>query len=282
MTEGEAAPAAPAEQGSRNLLMRVLAAVVLAPAAIAIAWYGGWLWALLVTLATIGLYLEWLTIAGLVREWRASVPGVTALATAGVCLIAARLDAALIVLGIGLVTVAWLSPERRSWCAAGFLYAACAEVAAILVRLHPDHGFAALFFVLLVVWAADIGGYFAGRGIGGPKLWPKVSPKKTWAGAFGGFAGSLAVAVAFAAAGAGKTGPLLALGAFLSVISQLGDLFESAVKRHFGVKDSSHIIPGHGGLMDRLDGFVAAVVAAAILGFLRGGADGVGRGLMVW
>ena len=86
----------------------------------------------------------------------------------------------------------------------------------------------------------------------------------------------------FAAAGAGKTGPLLALGAFLSVTSQLGDLFESAVKRRFGVKDSSHIIPGHGGLMDRLDGFVAAVVAAAILGFLRAGADGVGRGLMVW
>ena len=90
------------------------------------------------------------------------------------------------------------------------------------------------------------------------------------------------MAGAFAGAGAGKTGPLLALAAFLSVISQLGDLFESAVKRRFGVKDSSRIIPGHGGLLDRLDGFVAAVVAAAIFGFLRGGADGVGRGLMVW
>ncbi|MGQ0686048.1 phosphatidate cytidylyltransferase [Bradyrhizobium sp.] len=281
MTGGEAAPAA-AERGSRNLLMRLLAAVVLAPVAIAIAWYGGWLWALLVISATIGLYLEWLTVVGLVREWRASVPGVVALATAGTCMIAGNLDAASIVLGIGLVAVALLSPERRNWAAAGFFYAAAAEVAAILVRLHPDHGFAALFFVLLVVWAADIGGYFAGRGIGGPKLWPKVSPKKTWAGAIGGFAGSLAVAGAFAAAGAGKTGPLLALGAVLSVISQLGDLFESAVKRRFGVKDSSHIIPGHGGLMDRLDGFVAAVVAALILGFLRGGADGVGRGLMVW
>lgn len=282
MTEGEAAPAAPAGQGARNLLMRVLAAVVLAPLAIAIAWIGGWLWALLVIAAAIGLYLEWLTVVGLVREWRASVPGVTALAIAGICLIGARLDAALIALGVGVVAVALLSPQRRNWSAAGFLYAAGAEVAAILVRLNPDHGFAALFFVLLVVWAADIGGYFAGRGIGGPKLWPRVSPKKTWAGAIGGFAGSLAVAGAFAAGGTGKTGPLLALGAFLSVISQLGDLFESAVKRRFGVKDSSHIIPGHGGLMDRLDGFVAAVVAAAILGFLRGGADGVGRGLMVW
>jgi phosphatidate cytidylyltransferase len=136
--------------------------------------------------------------------------------------------------------------------------------------------------VLLVVWVTDIGGYFAGRGIGGPKLWPRVSPKKTWAGAVGGFAASLVVAGGFAAFDLGKTGPFLMLGAMLSVVSQLGDLFESAVKRRFGVKDSSHIIPGHGGLLDRLDGFVAAVVMAAIFGFLRGGADGVGRGLMVW
>jgi phosphatidate cytidylyltransferase len=282
VSEGEAAPAAPAEQGSRNLLMRVLAALVLAPLAIAIAWAGGWLWVLLVTLAAIGLYLEWLMVVGLLREWRAAAPGVAALALAGIAMAAGRLDAALAVLGIGLLAVAALSPARRNWSVAGMLYAAAAEVASVLVRLHPEHGFAALFFVLLVVWAADIGGYFAGRGIGGPKLWPKVSPKKTWAGAVGGFAGSIAVGGAFAIAGAGKTLPLLALAAFLSVTSQLGDLFESAVKRHFGVKDSSHLIPGHGGLMDRLDGFIAAVVAAAILGFLRGGADGVGRGLMVW
>jgi phosphatidate cytidylyltransferase len=282
VTEGEAAPAAPAEQGSRNLLMRVLAASVLAPIAIAIAWAGGWPWALLVISATIGLYVEWLVIVGLARELRATVPGVAALAVAGVCLIAGRLEATLIVLGIGLVVVALLAPERRSWGATGFFYAAAAEVASVLVRQDPVNGFTALFFVLLLVWAADIGGYFAGRAIGGPKLWPRVSPKKTWAGAIGGFAGSLLVAGLFAAAGVGKSGPLLALGAILSVISQLGDLFESAVKRHFGVKDSSHIIPGHGGLLDRLDGFVAAVVAAAIFGLLRGGADGVGRGLMVW
>jgi phosphatidate cytidylyltransferase len=137
-------------------------------------------------------------------------------------------------------------------------------------------------FVMLIVWVTDIGGYFAGRGIGGPKLWPRVSPKKTWAGAIGGFAASLAVAAGFAACGFGKILPMLLLGAVLSVASQLGDLFESAVKRRFGVKDSSHIIPGHGGLLDRLDGFVAAVVVAAIFGLLRGGADGVGRGLMVW
>ena len=281
MTEDEAAPAA-AEQGSRNLLMRVLAALVLAPLAIAIAYSGGWLWATLVTLASIGLYVEWLMIIGLAREMRVTASGIAALAIAGICLIAGRIDAALIVLAIGLVAVALVSPERRNWTATGFLYAAAAEIAAVLVRLDSDNGFAALMFVLLVVWVTDIGGYFAGRGIGGPKLWPRVSPKKTWAGAVGGFVASLVIAASFAALGLGKTGALLLVAAFFSVVSQLGDLFESAVKRRFGVKDSSQIIPGHGGLLDRLDGFVAAVVVAAIFGVLRGGVDGVGRGLMVW
>jgi phosphatidate cytidylyltransferase len=224
VTEGEAAPAA-AEAGSRNLVMRVIAALVLAPLAIAIAYVGGLLWTALATLVAIGLYMEWLTIVGGADAIRVVASGIVALALAG---------------------------------------------------------FAALIFVLLIVWVTDIGGYFAGRGIGGPRLWPRVSPKKTWAGAVGGFVASLAVAAGFAAAGVGKTVPLLMLSALLTVVSQLGDLFESAVKRRFGVKDSSHIIPGHGGLLDRLDGFVAAVVVAAIFGFLRGGADGVGRGLMVW
>jgi phosphatidate cytidylyltransferase len=282
VTEGKAAPAAVAEHSSRNLLMRVIAALVLAPLAIAIAYAGGWLWAALVTLAAIGLYVEWLMIVGAVRERRVVGLGVVALAVAALCLGFGRIDASLIALALGFAAVALFSPERRVWTATGFAYAAAAEIASVLVRLDRIEGFAALTLVLLVVWVTDIGGYFAGRGIGGPKLWPRVSPKKTWAGAIGGFVASLVVAAGFVLFGLGKVGPLLLLGAVLSVASQLGDLFESAVKRRFGVKDSSHIIPGHGGLMDRLDGFVAAVVMAAIFGFLRGGVDGVGRGLMVW
>jgi phosphatidate cytidylyltransferase len=282
VTEGEAAPAAAAEPESRNLLLRVVVALVLAPLAIAIAYAGGWLWVCLVTLASIGLYVEWLTVVGSAGEIRVAASGVVALALAGLGLAAGRIDAALVVLAIGFVAVVLISPERRNWTAAGFFYAAAAEIASVLVRLDSAKGFVALILVLLVVWVTDIGGYFAGRGIGGPKLWPRVSPKKTWAGAIGGFVASLVVAGGFAVLDLGKTGPLLLLGAMLSVVSQLGDLFESAVKRRFGVKDSSHIIPGHGGLLDRLDGFVAAVVMAAIFGFLRGGADGVGRGLMVW
>jgi phosphatidate cytidylyltransferase len=262
--------------------MRVIAALVLAPVAIAIAYAGGFLWTLLVTLAAIGLYVEWLMVIGAGRRPRVTAAGALALAAAGACLGAGRLDAALPVLAIGLLVVAAISPEQRWWTIAGFCYAVVAEVASVLLRQDPEEGFVALMFVLLVVWATDIGGYFAGRGIGGPKLWPRVSPKKTWAGAVGGFVGSLVVAAGFAAFGLGLVALLLVLGAVLSVVSQFGDLFESAVKRRFGVKDSSHLIPGHGGLMDRLDGFVAAVAVAAIFGFLRGGADGVGRGLMVW
>jgi phosphatidate cytidylyltransferase len=280
VTESQAAPAA--EQGSRNLIRRVVAALVLAPVAVAIAYVGGWLWTMLVTLAAIGLYVEWLMIVDVARETRVVTSGAVALAISGLCLALGRIDASLLALILGLVAVALLSPGLRNWIATGFGYAAAAQIASVLVRLDQVWGFVALILVLLVVWVTDIGGYFAGRGIGGPKLWPRVSPKKTWAGAVGGFVASLVIAAGFAAFGLGKTGPLLLLGAVLSISSQLGDLFESAVKRRFGVKDSSHIIPGHGGLMDRLDGFVAAVVLAAVFGFLRGGVDGVGRGLMVW
>jgi phosphatidate cytidylyltransferase len=282
VTDSKATPAAMAEQGSRNLLVRVAAALVLAPVAIAIAYAGGWPWAVLVTLAAIGLYVEWLTIIGVAREARIAGSGAVALAIAGVCLATTQIDAALVVLALGLAAIALLSPRQRIWATAGYCYAAAAEIASVLVRLDQVYGFVALILILLVVWVTDIGGYFAGRGLGGPKLWPRVSPKKTWAGAIGGFAASLAVSGGFAAFGLGRPGSFLLLGAALSVVSQAGDLFESAVKRRFGVKDSSHIIPGHGGLLDRLDGYVAAVVMAAIFGLLRGGVDGVGRGLMVW
>jgi phosphatidate cytidylyltransferase len=281
VTEGEAAAAADAGQGSRNLMMRVLAAAVLAPAAIAILYAGGWLWTALVTLAAIGLYVEWLTIVG-ARTPRVMAAGIVTLFGAAVWLGIGRIGPTYVIIALGVIVAALLSPHRRGWAALGGCYAFAALIASVAVRLDQVWGFTALMFVLLIVWVTDIGGYFAGRGIGGPKLWPRVSPKKTWAGAIGGFAASLVVTAGFAAFGLGKIGPLLLLAAVLSIASQLGDLFESAVKRRFGVKDSSQIIPGHGGLLDRLDGFVAAIVLAAIFGILRGGADGVGRGLMVW
>lgn len=281
MTEGQASITTTGREGN-NLLLRIVAALVMAPLAIAMAYVGGWLWTGLVTAAAIGLYVEWLTVIG-ARKLRLVIVGVLILLAVGwvdLGHINKIYLSALVALGV--LAVGILSSDHRLWTAAGLGYALAASIASSAVRLDQLRGFAALMLVLLVVWATDIGGYFAGRLIGGPKLWPQVSPKKTWAGAIGGFAASLGVAAGFTAFNFGKIIPLLLLGAVLSIASQLGDLFESAVKRRFGVKDSSHIIPGHGGLMDRLDGFVAAIVLAAVFGFLRGGADGVGRGLMVW
>jgi phosphatidate cytidylyltransferase len=282
VSEGKAVPAAVAGQGARNLLTRVAAALVLAPIAIAVAYAGSWWWIVPGTLLAIGLFVEWLTVVGSAREKRVIAAGVVALTVAGLCLGFARVELALVALGLGAAATALLSSRQRGWTSGGFLYAGAAQMASVVVRLDSATGFVALVFVMLIVWVTDIGGYFAGRGIGGAKLWPRVSPNKTWAGAIGGFGASLVIALGFAALDLGQAWPLLMLAAVLSVVAQLGDLFESAVKRRFGVKDSSHIIPGHGGLMDRLDGFVAAIVLASIFGLLRGGVDGVGRGLMVW
>ena len=282
MTESEAASTSVTGREGHNLLLRVVATLVMAPLAIAAAYAGGWAWSGLVTAGAIGLYIEWLGVVGARKPILISLGIVVLLGLCWVETVHMTTSTVAAIAIAGIFAVAVFSGDRRTWVSIGMIYALAALVGSIAVRLDADWGFAALMFVLLVVWVTDIGGYFAGRLIGGPKLWQRVSPKKTWAGAVGGFAGSLCIAIGFFASGLGRVVPLLLLGAALSVISQLGDLFESAVKRRFGVKDSSHIIPGHGGLMDRLDGFVAAIVLAAIFGFWRGGADGVARGLMVW
>lgn len=276
-TAGDGAP------GLRsNLAMRVMAALVLAPLAIAAAWFGGWFWIGLVTITVVGLFGEWLLIVGNLSR-PALMWGFLSLAAAGVCLAVDNFEIANLSIALGLFAMFLFSARaHRSWSAIGLGYTAAALFACVLVRRDPGYGFSALIFVFLVVWITDILGYFVGRGVGGPKLWVRVSPKKTWSGAIGGVAGSIVFAAAFAGAGYGKLAPMLLLGTVISVISQLGDLFESALKRRFGVKDSSQIIPGHGGLLDRLDGFMAAIIAAAVIGYMRSGTDGIGQGLLVW
>ncbi|CCD93983.1 Phosphatidate cytidylyltransferase (CDP-diacylglycerol synthase) [Bradyrhizobium sp. ORS 375] len=274
--------AAPPRKAPSNLLMRIAAALVLVPLALGAAYAGGVFWTALVTLVAVGLYLEWLMVIGEVRTVSVGTSGALAIAIAGLCCAFGLIDVAVVVLAVGLIAATLLAAGRRVWVAAGFVYAAAAELASVLVRFDQQQGWYALVLVFLVVWSSDIGGYVAGRSIGGVRLAPRVSPNKTWAGAIGGFVASLVAASAWSLAGAGGLGAMLVLAAVLSVVSQLGDLAESAVKRHFGVKDSSHIIPGHGGLLDRLDGYVAAIVFAALVGLLRGGLDGVGRGLLVW
>jgi len=271
-----------AAKPSSNLFIRVIAALILAPLTIMVVFAGGWLWILLVTAVAVGLFYEWHTIVNPKREPRVFAVGVIALELIGLALWFGWNGVAFVTAVIAPTLIALLSPEKRGWNVGGFVYAAAALIASVLVRLDPAIGFYALVFPLLIVWVTDIGGYFAGRTFGGPKLAPRISPKKTWAGAIGGLVLSIVIALAAAWLGWGRLVPMLVVGILLSIVSQFGDLFESWVKRQFDVKDSSQIIPGHGGLLDRLDGFVAAIVFAAIFGFLRAGLDGVGRGFMMW
>lgn len=266
----------------RNLLVRLATVAVLAPLTIAIAYVGGLVWIAIATLVAAGLLIEWLALVGAKRSVAVLILSGATLLEAAVCAALHKFTESIAVALLGMLAIALAAPGRRAWSAVGVAYAAAALIAAVWLRHDAEDGFAAVLFVLLVVWATDSGGYFAGRGIGGPKLWPSVSPNKTWAGAAGSVVAALAVAGGFIAAGYGRAMPLLAVALVLSVASQLGDLFESAVKRRFGVKDSGTLIPGHGGLLDRLDGFVAAVIIAAAIGAARGGSDGAARGLMLW
>jgi phosphatidate cytidylyltransferase len=179
----------------------------------------------------------------------------------------------------------WLhitASQRLALLFPGLVYAAVACVAPIVLRLDAHYGLAAVLLLFAVVWSTDVLGYVAGRLAGGPKLWPAVSPKKTWSGAIGGTLGAAVAGVLVARANSLALAPVAALSVVLSIAAQAGDLMESALKRHFGVKDASHLIPGHGGVMDRLDGFIVATFVAALIGISRGGLANPGRGLLMW
>jgi phosphatidate cytidylyltransferase len=170
------------------------------------------------------------------------------------------------------------SGRGRFAYAMGFPYLGLAALALPWLRADPAVGLANTLFVLCVVWASDIGAYVIGRLLGGPKLAPAISPGKTWSGAIGGLASAALAGVAVAAGFSPEISVLhvVALGVGLGIISQAGDLLESALKRHFGVKDSGRIIPGHGGLLDRLDALLAVAPVAALLALT------VGRGVVLW
>jgi phosphatidate cytidylyltransferase len=189
-----------------------------------------------------------------------------------------------LLVALGAIIAAILAPRpHRTWLTAGVCYAGALLLSAVLLRGSDWPGFIALVLLFAVVWTTDIFGYFAGRAFGGPKLMPSVSPKKTWSGAIAGVAGAMVVAMLVAAAFGGLNKIAFAcLALLLSVLSQAGDLLESAIKRRFGAKDASGLIPGHGGVMDRLDGFWAAALAACVIGVLRGGFGDAARGLLIW
>jgi CDP-diglyceride synthetase len=172
---------------------------------------------------------------------------------------------------------AWPIPPKYD-LALGFVWVSLPAIALLWLRADPVAGLPNTLFILAVVWGSDIGAYIVGRLAGGPKLAPAISPGKTWSGAVGGLASAVLAGLAVAACLSPEISPSHAIGPgiVLGIISQAGDLLESALKRHFGVKDSGHIIPGHGGLLDRLDALLAVAPVAALLAFT------VGRGVVLW
>lgn len=267
-----------------NLTLRVLSAAIMAPIAIGAAWWGGWVFTLFWALAAIAVLWEWLgLVAG--RDHRQTL--VFCGAAIAIAAILAWNDhpiVALLLVALGALAASIFAPrEQRVWIMAGIVYAGTMVLAPVTLRGEGWLGFAAIVLLFAIVWTTDVLAYFTGRAIGGPKLMPSVSPKKTWSGAVGGtlFAviGAIVVASLFGELNRTAVGVLALV---LSVVSQAGDLLESHIKRQFNAKDASHLIPGHGGVMDRLDGFWAAVIVALAIGIARGGLDEPARGLLIW
>jgi phosphatidate cytidylyltransferase len=302
-------------ESTGDLGKRIASGIAMAALAVGAVVLGGGPFALFWAAAAVGIFWEWSAIvaggAVVVR-----VVGIASLIAAALAAGAGQISAASMALAAGMAAVAvwerWrparllplispphpgdgrlaaretpavpaCAPSHRWWGAAGVAYAGVLSIAPVALRRDPEFGLLAILFLFAVVWSTDILGYFVGRSIGGPRLAPHVSPKKTWSGACGGVLGALAAGIAVVYI-AGNTAllPAACVAFMLSISSQAGDLLESAVKRRFGVKDASHVIPGHGGLMDRLDGFIAASGVAALVGIVRGGLDAPARGLLLW
>lgn len=286
----EAGPSA-SGRSARNLALRTLSSIMLAPAVLFFTYAGGWLFLGLCAVAAAGILWEWMHLIDNRGGLPVLVVGAAALFAASVLLGANQPGAAVCATAAGSVLAGGLSARAFGaatrnggfWAAGGVLYAGIGFLGPALLRRDPEWGFMALLFLFATVWATDIFAFLCGRTMGGPLLWPSVSPKKTWAGVAGGLAGGTAAAVAVAyAGGIGAAGTAGLLGLLFSMLAQVGDLFESAVKRRFGAKDASRLIPGHGGLMDRLDGFLVAAFAALLIGIARQGMDAPARGFLLW
>lgn len=269
-----------------DLGVRALSAAVLIPAVLADVWAGGIWFHLFVALIGILMAMEWVNIV------HRGSPVQFALHAAGaMCGALLPLD---IGLGGGLIAIAVIAALSAAvaahedgagakWRYLGVPYVSIPPIALVMLREDPVHGIAAIVLVMLMVWFADTFAYFAGRIIGGPKLAPRISPKKTWAGLLGAMAGSALAAFAVAKVLGLQSALILVLVAgALAIVEQAGDLFKSAMKRNYGVKDSGQLIPGHGGVIDRVDGLVAVATAAAIIGAMRAGVDHAGTGILVW
>lgn len=287
-----APPAEARNSGLSNLHLRLISAAVLLPLAIAAIYFGHPLFTLFIAIFAAAAAWEWARIVA-----NQKVAGqVTAVPTAptdrwGLSATLAVVATGLAVLlagfggyaGLGLIAIAvgaistffggvFRDAKLAAWHLLGIPYTAIPAMGLVLVRDDADWGMATLLWIIALVVAADTGGYIAGRSIGGPKLAPRISPNKTWAGLAGAVAGAALVGLLTAfIVNHTNVWVLVLLSAALGMVEQAGDLVESALKRHFGVKDASHIIPGHGGVLDRVDGLLAVALAVLLIGVWTGG-----------
>jgi phosphatidate cytidylyltransferase len=259
---------APAPAIKKDLAPRVLSGVVMGAVALGCLYAGRLPFTGLILVVALLMSWEWGNVvrAGAVDN----ILVVHGLAVGAAVLLTAFGYAALavIVLIVGMFIIAALRfGETARQSALGVLYVGVPAIALITLRSSEPHGLNAVLFTLLAVIVTDTCAYFAGRAIGGPKLWPKVSPNKTWSGLAGGVLGAAVVGAAFGAVVAGASSlRLVLIGLVLGLAAQAGDLGESALKRRFEIKDTSTLLPGHGGVMDRMDGIVTAATLALLIG----------------
>jgi phosphatidate cytidylyltransferase len=263
------------EKAVSDLTTRFAAALVMVAAAFIAMYVGGWAFRALVAAAAGVMLYEWGTMHRVPKAW--TIVGIVLLAVPTLVLpeyffpaadtFPAELDTDLlapvwpclgIILAIGLVYGVFARRLSLGW---GYVYIGVPAFALTVINWY---WFEITFWLMVVVWATDIFAYFAGRGIGGPKLAPKISPNKTWAGLLGGMAGAMVIGVAFGLFFEADP-PFPYLGAPLALLAQLGDLYESSVKRKLGVKDSGAILPGHGGVLDRVDGLLPVAVVVLLI-----------------
>jgi phosphatidate cytidylyltransferase len=272
-----------AEGRKPEVALRVASALVLAAIALGAAVASPWTFALLVIASSTIVAWEW---GRLVRG--KSFDGIAIIEAVGlaalvICVVLGRPDLSLVALAATIAVIGFvgLSSSTLGWSGAGLAYAALPAWALVWLRSDQAFGAIAVLYLFAVAWTTDTASYAAGRLIGGPKLAPRISPHKTWSGFIIGALVPALVGYAFALAmGGARPIRLAAVSVALALACQAGDLIESAVKRRFGAKDMSQLIPGHGGLLDRIDGLLAAAVLASLIA-LRDPAN-PGRALLVW
>lgn len=260
----------PTDPRLKGLLARALTAAVLVPLAVGLVVLGGRVYSSLIAFMVILLIFEWARIVDRAEFSRGFYT--LSLTAIGAVYFAAGgqfLLAILLALGGGaLATILELRKKPAvSWPLVGAAYLVIPAVATLFIRHYPEEGRGFTLLLFTVVWATDSGAYLVGTFAGGPKLWEKLSPGKTWSGAIGGlFVGALAALVLGAVLGLPFTPRgLLVTGFALALATLAGDLLESALKRAYGVKDTGGAFPGHGGVLDRLDGFIVAALVLALL-----------------